>query len=243
MDNILQQGIAAAKAGNKIQAFQYLSRATQDGSTAEQGWLWLSSVVDRDEERLFCLDNVLRVNPNNPHARPAAAAFRQKGIFPAAPTPPATTISIPQNSPPTVLSSEPVKMTLQQPVESIPLASDSDGKVRDEMNAYFKYAALELTNNRSSQAIIKELTNRGAHPEVAASVVNETQQLLNKARAEKHKKRMTRGLIWVVLGTVFTCASYAFASELGGSYVLCYGAIILGIFDFLAGLAGWLFSK
>src|SRR5688572_8045828 len=89
MDNFLQQGIAAAKAGDKAQAFQLLSRAAQDSSTAEQAWIWLSSVVSTDGERLFCLGNALRINPNNPHAKPAAAMLRQKGVFPSAPTPPA----------------------------------------------------------------------------------------------------------------------------------------------------------
>jgi hypothetical protein len=81
--DILQQGIAAARGGDKAAAFRLLYQAAQDRSTAEQAWLWLSGVVDQDEQRLFCLDNVLRINPQNEPARRGAGMLRQKGIFPA----------------------------------------------------------------------------------------------------------------------------------------------------------------
>lgn len=88
MDNLLQQGIAAAKAGENGRAFQILTRATQDRALAEQAWLWLSGVVEHDSERLFCLDNVLRINPDNEPARRGSMVLRQKGVFPSTPMPP-----------------------------------------------------------------------------------------------------------------------------------------------------------
>ena len=39
MDNDLQQGILAAKAGDKFGAFNFLTRASQVPETAEQAWL------------------------------------------------------------------------------------------------------------------------------------------------------------------------------------------------------------
>jgi len=65
MDNDLQQGILAAKAGDKPRAFDLLTRASQVPATSEQAWLWLSSVVNDDSERLFCLDSALRINATN----------------------------------------------------------------------------------------------------------------------------------------------------------------------------------
>ncbi len=85
MDNYLQQGIVLAKAGDKPRAFDLLMRASQIPATSEQAWLWLSSVVNDDSERLFCLDNVLRINSDNAVAKRGAAILRQKGIFPAVP--------------------------------------------------------------------------------------------------------------------------------------------------------------
>ena len=69
------------------------------------------------------------------------------------------------------------------------------------------------------------------------------QGLLKKARGEKYRKRMTRGALWTLAGIILTCGSYVFASEAGGSYVLCGGAIIFGLIDFVAGLIGWFFSQ
>src|SRR5262249_46238859 len=94
MENLLQQGISAAKAGDKPGGFQLLKRVTEDSTMAEQAWLWLSAVVDIDAERLFCLDNALRINPNNGTAQSKATELRQKGIFPSAPTQPYTTASV-----------------------------------------------------------------------------------------------------------------------------------------------------
>ena len=99
MEDSLQQGIAAFKAGNKVRAFELLTHATQDPATAEQGWLWLSAVVTHDSERLFCLDNVLRINRANAAAERGAAMLREKGVFPSVPMPPSSTQPRPANPP------------------------------------------------------------------------------------------------------------------------------------------------
>jgi hypothetical protein len=261
MDDFLQQGIAAAKAGDKARAFQLLARAAQDNSTAEQAWLWLSSVVNTDGERLFCLGNVLRINPNNPHAKPAAVMLRQKGVFPSAPTPPA-----PPQPPAPVMPQSSLQPApfIENPVVSVPqpdaavgwldalaagqeakpaVAASDEGRIENGMTAHSQYVALELENNKPPLYIVKELTNRGLQPEVASRIVSETQGLLKKARGEKYRKRMARGALWTIAGLILTCGSYAFASESGGSYVLCWGAIIFGLIDFIAGLIGWVFSQ
>src|SRR5512139_3220023 len=125
MDNLLQQGIAAAKAGDREKAYQILTRATQDGALAEQAWLWLSSVLEQDSERLFCLDNVLRINPNNEPAKRGSAFLRQKGVFPSTPMPPriqssplttAPPPAKPITSPPLYFSSTSQAISPQKPV-------------------------------------------------------------------------------------------------------------------------------
>ena len=78
MDNYLQQGISAAKAGDKPRAFDLLTRASNVPATSELAWLWLSGVVNDDSERLFCLDTVLRINSDNTAAQRGAALLRQK---------------------------------------------------------------------------------------------------------------------------------------------------------------------
>jgi hypothetical protein len=43
----------------------------------EQGWLWLSAVVD-DEQKIACLNKVLSINPRNERAGAGLAALRDK---------------------------------------------------------------------------------------------------------------------------------------------------------------------
>src|ERR1041384_4322608 len=85
---LLQQGIAAARAGQKAQARKLLQEAVKRDPRSESAWLWLSSVAQDDQERAFCLKQLLSINPNNEHA---IKGLRQLGISaqPQPGTPPA----------------------------------------------------------------------------------------------------------------------------------------------------------
>jgi len=65
----LRDGVAAAKAGRRDEARELLMRVVEVHESSEQAWLWLSGVVDADEDRLVCLENVLTLNPDNARAR------------------------------------------------------------------------------------------------------------------------------------------------------------------------------
>ena len=67
--NPLQAGIAAAREGRQAEARTLLMRALQTNSRSEQGWLWMSSVVETDTERQACLEQVLVINPHNQTAQ------------------------------------------------------------------------------------------------------------------------------------------------------------------------------
>jgi hypothetical protein len=68
IDAWLRDGIAAAKAGRTEQACELLLRVIENDQASEVAWLWLSGVVDSDEDRLVCLENVLTLNPDNAEA-------------------------------------------------------------------------------------------------------------------------------------------------------------------------------
>lgn len=248
MENFLQQGVNAAKAGDKARAFQLLTRATQDSTTAEQAWLWLAGVVTNDAERLFCLDNALRINPSNEPAKSKAGELRQRGIFPATPTPlqapppmanpPAQTVASQPATP--SLAVQPNSGLVQTIVPEPPRASAVS---QQNLSGPYRFAAQEFARKQSSKAITKKLIDQGLTPDTANQVVTETEKLWRKALVDKNKKRMTRGLIWAVIGIVLTCGTMALASSQGGGrYVLFYGAIIFGVIDFFAGLIGWLWN-
>ncbi len=65
----LQAGITAAREGRHAEARALLQQALQADARSEQGWLWMSAVVETDDERRICLERVLTINPNNQTAR------------------------------------------------------------------------------------------------------------------------------------------------------------------------------
>jgi hypothetical protein len=253
MDNYLQQGILAVKAGDKPRAFDLLTRASEVPATSEKAWLWLSSVVNDDSERLFCLNNVLKINSDNTTAQRGAEMLRQKGVFPAVPvypesqqrqdftsrqisSPKPTQVSFPSFTR-NQTASAPVAVVAKSPHSSY----ETDWK-KQELSGLFQYAVMELASNKSRQVVEKLLVGRGASPETAKTVVMDAQYAVKKAQREKYKKRMTRGFLWSVAGVVITCGTYVFADSLGGRYYLFYGAVIFGLIDLVAGFIGWLFN-
>jgi twitching motility two-component system response regulator PilG len=78
---LLQQGIAAARAGDKAAARARFRELTGKNFDNELAWLWLASVADTPAHAMACLRRVLQINPANDKAR--AALFRllmEKGI-------------------------------------------------------------------------------------------------------------------------------------------------------------------
>jgi tetratricopeptide (TPR) repeat protein len=66
---LLRRGITAAQAGRREEARQLLLHVVELDERNERAWLWLSGVVDSRDDRRVCLENVLAINPGNPHAR------------------------------------------------------------------------------------------------------------------------------------------------------------------------------
>ena len=67
--DLLQQGIAYAKAGRKQEARDILLQVVEQDDQNESAWLWLSGVVDNDDDKAVALENVLALNPNNEWAK------------------------------------------------------------------------------------------------------------------------------------------------------------------------------
>lgn len=72
---LLRQGIAAAKEGRSAAARDLLRQAVRANPRDETAWLWLSSVAPNDRERVFCLKQVLAINPQNEFALKGLAAL------------------------------------------------------------------------------------------------------------------------------------------------------------------------
>lgn len=68
LNQMLHQGIAAARAGQREAARSILQNVVRLDPRNEIAWMWLSSVAADDTERLFCLKKLLEVNPANEFA-------------------------------------------------------------------------------------------------------------------------------------------------------------------------------
>jgi hypothetical protein len=79
-NRLLEPGIAAYKAGNKIQARQLLAQVVRQDSKNETAWLWMSGTVSTARERRICLERVLSINPNNDAARRGLEKLKQHGV-------------------------------------------------------------------------------------------------------------------------------------------------------------------
>jgi tetratricopeptide (TPR) repeat protein len=71
---LLQQGIAAARAGDKATARARFRELTAHNFDNELAWLWLASVADTPAHAMACLRRVLQMNASHEKAR--AALFR-----------------------------------------------------------------------------------------------------------------------------------------------------------------------
>jgi hypothetical protein len=69
MATSLELAITAIRSGRKEEGRQLLNLLIQQNPNNEMAWLWMSSVVNTDEQRARCLYHVLAINPDNSLAR------------------------------------------------------------------------------------------------------------------------------------------------------------------------------
>ena len=127
----------------------------------------------------------------------------------------------------------------------------SDDLSPDEQ-AYFdkmtEYVAGQLHQNVDRNEIVTSMVKDHEWPkdqaeQFVASVQTAILQYEHspEGRAEmanKYIRHMIFGALWTIGGTVITIATFQAAAG-GGTYVVAWGAILFGIFDFCRGFAGW----
>lgn len=65
MDNLTKQGVDAFRAGDKDEARKLLLKAVKQNPNNERAWGWLYNVTNSDKESIYCLKQMLRINPEN----------------------------------------------------------------------------------------------------------------------------------------------------------------------------------
>jgi membrane protein YdbS with pleckstrin-like domain/ribosomal protein L12E/L44/L45/RPP1/RPP2 len=80
MDELTNQGIEALKIGDRARARYLLRTALEKNLDNLQAWMWLSGAVELDEEKLECLQQVMRIDPGNPTAARGIAKLTGKDV-------------------------------------------------------------------------------------------------------------------------------------------------------------------
>jgi ferric-dicitrate binding protein FerR (iron transport regulator) len=78
--NLYKAGKNAAQQGQKAIAHDLLRQAIEIDPYHEQVWLWLATVVDTDEDRRVCFENVLELNPDNATAQEQLNLLERKAL-------------------------------------------------------------------------------------------------------------------------------------------------------------------
>ena len=68
-DVMLQEAIEAIRQGQRGRARDLLTRLLRTNQSNPEYWLWMSSVVETTKEQIYCLQSVLRLEPDNAAAR------------------------------------------------------------------------------------------------------------------------------------------------------------------------------
>lgn len=80
ISSLLQRGIAAARSGRPGEAQQLLQKVVKADSNNEMAWLWLSGLMATHVHKRACLEQVLRVNPENIYARASLARLQDRPV-------------------------------------------------------------------------------------------------------------------------------------------------------------------
>jgi CheY-like chemotaxis protein len=76
--DLVKQGIALTRAGDKTQARPLLRQAVEQDPANELAWMWLAGAAESPQEALAALERVLALNPDHEKAKSAAHAARLK---------------------------------------------------------------------------------------------------------------------------------------------------------------------
>jgi tetratricopeptide (TPR) repeat protein len=220
---MIQQGIAAAKAGDKDQAREILQDILRQDPKNETAWWWLASVLDK-EDAIICLKNVLKLNPSNTKAQTALARLKSGGVASTTPK-----------------KAEPRQRAPQQdrPEEQVTEYSLSKRHRQEEILAWLEYAEHLYQKGQTRQQIAASLKTRGVNQEYITIVLKK----FVEQRKRGGLKKMFQGGTGCLGALVVTVVLFLFFYVLTGNMVVVRttlfitgGAMFLGIVLFLGGL-------
>ncbi|MBN2148080.1 MAG: tetratricopeptide repeat protein [Anaerolineales bacterium] len=89
-DKLFEEALDAIAEGNKDRGRELLTRLLRSDPNQAEYWLWMSTLVETQNERVYCLESALRVDPENEAARRGLIILGARTADPN--TPPATIV-------------------------------------------------------------------------------------------------------------------------------------------------------
>ena len=176
MNELTQQGIAALKSGDRAAARQLLTAAIKQDPKDELAWLWLTGALDKDEERIACLRQVLKLNPGNQVAARGLAQIMEHRAARPEPAPaeaapaaePVRAAPPPEPERPAVSAAE-AWQQMREPFQENALEEAPAAYPDDEAAAPGMAAAAEPAAVEQPAAPARRAPRRAAHPAVDAN--------------------------------------------------------------------------
>jgi hypothetical protein len=109
---------------------------------------------------------------------------------------------------------------------------ESQGSMSSEYQpdaAAQEYITGRVKAGASKEAILQELIQRGYDSQVATDMVKGISQKETVSARKSGLSNLIIGIIVAAVALGITISSYSTAEETGGTYVICYGAILFGI--------------
>lgn len=156
-DNLLKEGIAAVKAGQRARARALLQRVLRQCPNDATTWLWLSGAVETDDERRECLENALAIDPNNPHALKGLQKLGPRVIPTPKPPTPAQVAAEKSPTPTSAITDERHHDLLQREIQwytnhGWQLAFQSETAIQVRKGKELKYITVEQIEQRIAEA-------------------------------------------------------------------------------------------
>jgi hypothetical protein len=82
MNQPVAQAIEFIRAGNRSEAGKILSDYVHENPEDDDAWTWLSACVKEPEQKIFCLNKALQINPANNRARTALDKLGNAVVLP-----------------------------------------------------------------------------------------------------------------------------------------------------------------
>src|SRR4030043_2400628 len=68
-EKMYEAALEAIDQGQTTRARDLFTRLLRSDSSKAEYWLWMSTLVDTEKERIYCLESALRADPDNEAAR------------------------------------------------------------------------------------------------------------------------------------------------------------------------------